>query len=100
MAREAIHEIVSGLRNELQELSDYIYANPELGFEEFKSSKAHVELLQRHGFEVEYPYLGFDTAFRATYKGAKEGPTIAFLSEYDALPGIGHGCGHNMLGST
>ncbi len=100
MSNESIHEMVASLRTELQELSDYIYENPELGFEEFKSSQAHVDLLRKHNFEVEYPYLGFDTAFRATYKGAKEGPTIAFLSEYDALPGIGHGCGHNSLGAT
>lgn len=100
MEKEQIHEIVQSLRPELQEMSDYIYDHPELGFDEFKSSKAHVDLLEKHGFDVEYPYLGFDTAFRATYKGAKKGPSIAFLSEYDALPGIGHGCGHNMLGTT
>lgn len=100
MVKESIHEAVYSLRDELQALSDYIYENPELGFEEVKSSQAHVDILKKHGFDVEYPYIGFDTAFRATYKGKKEGPTIAFLSEYDALPGIGHGCGHNMLGST
>lgn len=95
-----VQEIIKGLRPELQELSEYIYANPELGHEEFLSSKAHVELLEKHGFEVEYPYLGIETAFRAVYKGEKEGPTFAYLSEYDALPGIGHGCGHNLLGAT
>lgn len=100
MLKKTIHETVMNLRDELQELSDYIYAHPELGFEEHLSSKAHVELLERHGFEVEMPYLGFETAFRATFKGEKDGPTIAFLSEYDALPGVGHGCGHNLLGAT
>ncbi|WP_028273459.1 M20 family metallopeptidase [Atopococcus tabaci] len=100
MTKENIHAVVSGLREELQTLSDFIYDNPELGFEEKVSSKAHVDLLEKHGFEVEYPYLGFETAFRATYRGKKDGPTVAFLSEYDALPGVGHGCGHNMLGTT
>ena len=95
-----IEEIINALRPELQALSEYIYDNPELGHEEFKSSKAHVDLLRQHGFEVEYPYLGIDTAFKAVYQGEKEGPSIAYLSEYDALPGIGHGCGHNLLGST
>ncbi|WP_161879714.1 M20 family metallopeptidase [Alkalibacterium sp. MB6] len=95
-----IEEIINALRPELQALSEYIYDNPELGHEEFKSSKAHVDLLKQHGFEVEYPYLGIDTAFKAVYQGEKEGPSIAYLSEYDALPGIGHGCGHNLLGST
>lgn len=97
---EKIQNIIKDLRPELQELSEYIYEHPELGHEEFLSSKAHVELLKNHGFEVEYPYLEVETAFRAVYKGTKEGPTIAYLSEYDALPGIGHGCGHNLLGST
>lgn len=100
MSKEQIQNIVSELRDELQSLSDYIYENPEMGFEETLSSKAHVDVLKRHGFEVECPYLGIDTAFRATYRGEKEGPTVAFLSEYDALPGVGHGCGHNMLGTT
>lgn len=98
--KEKVESIIKQLRPELQELSEYIYANPEMGHEEFLSSKAHVELLRQHGFEVEYPYLGIGTAFRAVYKGKTAGPTIAYLSEYDALPGIGHGCGHNLLGAT
>ncbi|MEC6748282.1 M20 family metallopeptidase [Marinilactibacillus sp. XAAS-LB27] len=97
---EIIQELIQSVSPELRELSEYIYDHPELGHEEFLSSKAHVELLEKHGFEVEYPYLGIDTAFKAVYKGKKEGPTIAYLSEYDALPGIGHGCGHNLLGAT
>ncbi|OJF91372.1 M20 family metallopeptidase [Alkalibacterium sp. 20] len=98
--KEEVNGIVKQLRPELQELSEYIYDHPELGHEELKSSKAHVELLKKHGFEVEYPYLGISTAFKAVYKGEKAGPTLAYLSEYDALPGIGHGCGHNILGAT
>lgn len=97
---QTIKEAIKGLRPELQELSEYIYANPELGHEEFLSSQAHVDLLKKHGFEVEYPYLGISTAFKAVYKGKADGPTLAYLSEYDALPGIGHGCGHNILGAT
>lgn len=97
---ETIQELIQSVSPELRELSEYIYDHPELGHEEFLSSKAHVELLEEHGFEVEYPYLGIDTAFKAVYKGKGEGPTIAYLSEYDALPGIGHGCGHNLLGAT
>lgn len=98
--KETLHLKTQELKEEFKALSDYIYDNPELGFEEYKSSQAHVDLLRKHGFEVEYPYLGFDTAFRAVYDSKKEGPTIAYLSEYDALPGIGHGCGHNMLGTV
>ncbi|WP_208559405.1 M20 family metallopeptidase [Marinilactibacillus kalidii] len=97
---ENIQTIIEDLSPELKELSEYIYDHPELGHEEYLSSKAHVTLLEKHEFDVEYPYLGIDTAFKAVYKGKKTGPTIAYLSEYDALPGIGHGCGHNLLGST
>ncbi|WP_423190230.1 M20 family metallopeptidase [Alkalibacterium sp. f15] len=97
---DRIETLIDELRPELQELSEYIYEHPELGHEEVKSSKAHVDLLEKHGFEVEYPYLGISTAFKAVYKGGKAGPTLAYLSEYDALPGIGHGCGHNILGAT
>ena len=98
--KETLHLEVSALETDLRGLSDYIFANPELGHQEFKSSKAHIELLEKHGFTVETPYAGFDTAFRATFDSGQSGPTIAYLSEYDALPSIGHGCGHNMLGTV
>ncbi|WP_124058517.1 M20 family metallopeptidase [Vaginisenegalia massiliensis] len=100
MSKEQLHQIVEALQPELKKLSDYLYDNPELGLKEFKSSKAHVEFLRKHGFKVEYPYLDFETAFRATFDSGKPGPTVAYLSEYDALPEIGHGCGHNMLGTV
>lgn len=86
------------LKEELLELNYYIYNHPELGYEEYKSSTAHVELLKKHGFQVEYGYMGIKTGFRAEYTNG-EGPTIAYLSEYDALPEVGHGCGHNIMGT-
>lgn len=95
-----VKKIAEDLRDELKELSDDIFENPELGYEEFKACKGHVELLKKHDFEVEEEYLGIKTAFKAVFDSGKEGPSIAFLSEYDALPGIGHGCGHNLLGAT
>ncbi len=88
------------LMPELKALSQSIYNEPELGYEEFKSAEKHVTLLKKYGFQVEKPYMEVETGFKAIYKSKKEGPTIAFLCEYDALPGIGHGCGHNILGST
>lgn len=93
-------QLTDDLKGELIQLSEYIFDNPELGHEELKACKAHVDLLKNHGFEVEEEYLGIETAFKATYDSGKEGPSIAFLSEYDALPGMGHGCGHNLLGAT
>jgi amidohydrolase len=93
-------EKAKSLKDELKKLSEGILKTPELGYEEHASSKAHKEILEKHGFTVEMPYLGMETAFKATFDTGKEGPAIAYLSEYDALPGIGHGCGHNILGTT
>lgn len=95
-----ISKIIKELSGDLIKLSEYIYANPELGHQEYKSSRAHIELLKKYGFSVEEQYMGVETAFKATYKSEKSGPTISYLAEYDALPGIGHGCGHNILGTT
>lgn len=78
-------------------LSDDLAANPELGNREFKSSKRHVELLQKAGFEIEYPFDGIETAFRA--RKGKGNTKVALLVEYDALPDIGHACGHNVSGA-
>lgn len=95
-----VREISEKLRVDLIGLSDYILDNPELGYEEVNSCSAHVRLLQTYDFDVEEKYMGIKTAFKAVYDSKKPGPSIAFLSEYDALPGIGHGCGHNLLGAT
>ena len=86
------------LHTQMCEISDYIYANPELGNEEFKSSAKLIEFLEEHNFTVEKGLLGIQTSFRATYDSKKPGATIGYLCEYDALPKIGHGCGHNMIG--
>lgn len=95
-----VHEIASSLLPELSALSLNLYNKPELGHQEQFASENHVELLRKHGFAVEYPFCGMATAFKAVYSSKKNGPTIAYLAEYDALPGIGHGCGHNILGAT
>ena len=97
---EKIVDEIESIELELTTLSETIYAEPELGEEEFKSCFAHIEFLQRHGFQVESQYLGIPTAFKATLDSCKPGPSIAYLAEYDALPDIGHGCGHNLLGTV
>ncbi|WP_432205241.1 M20 family metallopeptidase (plasmid) [Cetobacterium somerae] len=84
--------------HELKELNHYLFENPELGLKEFKARDKHCELLSKYGFFVEKEYCGIETAFLANYVGEKPGPRIAYLAEYDALPEIGHGCGHNILG--
>ena len=81
-----------------QDISDYIYNNPELGNEEYKAVEALTTFLKEHDFKVEASIAGMDTAFKATFDSGKPGMTIGYLCEYDALPKIGHGCGHNMIG--
>ena len=86
------------IKDRLREISDYIYNNPELGNEEYKAVEVLMKFLKEHDFEIEAPIAGMDTAFKATFDSGKPGMTIGYLCEYDALPKIGHGCGHNMIG--
>lgn len=95
-----VQEESDKLMVELKQAKDLIGENPELGSEEEESSKILVELLKKHGFEVEYPFFGMHTAFKAVKKGRESGPVVAILAEYDALPGVGHGCGHNIIGTA
>jgi amidohydrolase len=97
-ARDArIVAAVDTARDELIAVSRDIHAHPELNYEERHASAVLADLLERHGFAVERAVGGVETAFRATARGRGPGPTVAFLAEYDALPDIGHGCGHNLI---
>ncbi|MCC7105802.1 MAG: M20 family metallopeptidase [Chloroflexi bacterium] len=87
---------IDELRPLLEAISLDIHANPELGFKEHRSSRILVNALREGGLTVETGTGGLETAFRAEHRGAP-GPTIAVLAEYDALPGIGHACGHNLI---
>ena len=98
--RNKVTKEIEGIESELRALNESIYADPELGEEEYKSCQAHIQFLQQHGFQIQSQYLGISTAFKATLDSWKPGPTIAYLAEYDALPDIGHGCGHNLLGTV
>jgi amidohydrolase len=80
--------------------SQDIHANPEIGNEEVFASSKHVALLENAGFEVTTAVAGHETSFYAVKDSGKEGPTVAYLAEYDALPGLGHACGHNIIGTT
>ena len=92
-----IIETIDKMQNELLTLSHQIHDHPELGFQEHQAVGFIRTFLEGHGFEVETPYCGLDTSFKAVKKGKHAGPRIAFLAEYDALRGIGHGCGHNII---
>lgn len=81
----------------LKQLALFIGSHPELGHEEKLACEKLTAELERHGFRVEAGVLGLLTAFIATFASAKPGPTVAFLCEYDALPGLGHACGHHLI---
>lgn len=98
--KKLVQKEVDRIGDRLIEISDYLYRNPEFGCEEFNSSELLSSELKKHGFTVEKPYLDMTTAFKGTFKGKSDGPKVAILGEYDALEGIGHGCGHNMIGTA
>jgi len=95
----AIDAVVDGERDALAKLSRDIHANPELRFEEHKAATWIAELLRARGFEVEHGLAGMETALRAR-RGNPKGPRVAILGEYDALPDIGHACGHNLIAAS
>ena len=78
--------------------NESLYDNPELGNEEYKAVEKLTTFLKEHDFEIKCPVAGLDTAFEAVYDSGKPGLSVAYLCEYDALPELGHGCGHNMIG--
>ena len=82
---------------ELVDLARRIHATPEVGFQERQASTWLSETLQRHGMRIQRGVADLDTAFRAEASGSDAGPTVAILAEYDALPEIGHACGHNLI---
>ncbi|WP_409252058.1 M20 family metallopeptidase [Bacillus sp. SCS-153A] len=97
--KQQVIEEIDQLKTVLDEISIYIGENPELGHEEFKASKVLSETLEDHGFSLEMGTCNLPTAFRAVYDSGKEGPVIGFMAEYDALPEVGHACGHNLIGT-
>lgn len=93
-ARRRLDEVVGTLYG----ISRWMYDNPELAYEEHRSSARLVDFLRESGFEVEYPAFGLDTAFAARI--GSDGPTVAICAEYDALPRVGHACGHNIIATA
>lgn len=90
---------IQNLSDQMRETASAIFAEPELGYQEFKSSARLADLLESNGFKVERNLLDMPTAFHASF-GSGEGPHVAFLAEFDALPGLGHACGHNLFGTA
>jgi amidohydrolase len=96
--KQQVCAVVEREREALLELSHRIHANPETAFQEYQASAWLADYLEAHGFTVERGAYGIPTAFVARRGTGR--PAVAFMAEYDALPGIGHGCGHNIIGTA
>ncbi|MCI6383192.1 MAG: amidohydrolase, partial [Fusobacterium mortiferum] len=102
--KKELYKIEDELKKEIEGVSDYIFKNPELGNEEYKAVEFLIKELEKNNFRVEKNYCGMETAFRAEI--GEGSPKIAFLAEYDALPGYGvekkpgHACGHNWIAAS
>ena len=100
MNREKIVEYVDRQLGTYQRIAREIHARPEVSNYEFFACETLSEQLRREGFEVKVDVAGHRTGFDARYRSKKDGPVVVFLAEYDALGGLGHGCGHNLFGAT
>ena len=97
---QRINARIDELADELIDVSRAIHANPELAFEEHFACKTLTENLASHGMAPTTGVFTLDTAFEAQINRNVDGPTVAILAEYDALPGIGHACGHNIIATS
>lgn len=96
--KKAAEAAFMSVETDLRELSIWLYENPEIGYQEFESSRRLAEYLGDKGFEVDYPAYGLDTAFQATV--GTGGPRVVICCEYDALPEVGQACGHNIIATA
>ena len=96
--KEKFKNTLDNLHKELWDVSDWMYHNPELGFEEYETSKYLVNFIESKNTKVNYPSHNLDTAFDVTF--GDSGPLVVLCVEYDALPEIGHACGHNIIATA
>ncbi len=96
--KERAESAFGAVEGELRSISLWMYENPELGFEERESSGRLAGFLERQGMAVEYPAYGLETSFAARAGG--DGPEVIVCAEYDALPEVGHACGHNIIATA
>jgi len=103
MNKELQNEIITSVENQLYELKyikKYLYENPEIGGTEEKSSRILISYLRDRGFDVTENFCNIPWAFRACYDSGRPGVSIGMTAEYDALPEIGHACGHNIIATA
>lgn len=99
--KRRVCEVIDRRAAELIETADWIHAHPEIGHQEIEASRRLTGMLRAAGIPVEMGTAGMATAFKAELQGAHAArPRVAILAEYDALPGLGHGCGHNLIGTS
>lgn len=98
--KQELLQAADSLHSNIWELAKEIGNHPEEGYMEYYAVKLLTGFLTRLGFEIKQPLAGMDTAFLARFRGSMPGAKIVFLAEYDALPDIGHGCGHNLIGAA
>lgn len=98
--REKIKAFTDAVGDTYKQLALDIHDHPEVSNYEFYACERLSEQLLREGFQVKTDVAGHRTGFTAAYRSDKPGPTLVFLAEYDALEGLGHGCGHNLFGAT
>lgn len=98
MTKDVIYGLIDGLHKEVCRMADEIFDHPEYDGEEYEASRLLEDYLESKGFEVERGLKDWQTAFRAVYHHGEGGVRIGLLCEYDALRGLGHGCGHHMQG--
>jgi amidohydrolase len=96
--KEQIKATIEARAGELTDISRWMYENPEIAFEERETSARLADFLKGNGFAVEYPAYGLETAFVA--RAGESGPEVIICAEYDALPGVGHACGHNIIATS
>jgi len=98
--KQAVCDAIDARRDALLDISHAIHVNPELAFQEHAVAALFSESLRRAGLEVATGICGLDTAFEATFGDAGGAGCVALLAEYDALPEIGHACGHNLIATA
>ena len=97
--KDRIREVVAEKLATYQDHAKAIYERPEVCNTEYFASDLLANQLRQEGFEVTQNIAGHETGFVGVYRASKPGPVLAFLAEYDALPGIGNACGHNLFGN-
>ncbi|MGZ5425058.1 MAG: M20/M25/M40 family metallo-hydrolase, partial [Candidatus Aminicenantales bacterium] len=95
-----IAKAIEERRAEILDLSRRIHADPELAFEEVRTSRLLQSVLLAEGFDLSPASEGLPTSFRAVHAPSANGPRVTFTAEMDALPGLGHACGHNIIGTA